>query len=169
MASSRRFSARVLTAWHRFTGRVCYLTGRLRSARRHFERVLDLVGDDFVAHIYLGRIAYARGDFEAWHRRFELAQRAAPRRYSHHHAASSAHDSGIANAPGSGLAELIDQEGRPLDGDLRSQLDEWELELPPFDDFASEEEREKFENLGPIDFDEIYSVDLDDLARRLVS
>ena len=45
----------VRTFWHRMVGRVCFRFRRIEAARRHFEQVLLLKGDDFVAYFYLAR------------------------------------------------------------------------------------------------------------------
>lgn len=54
---------------------------RLR-ARPHYERVLQLKGDDFDAYVHLGRIAFAVGDYAGWRREFEHARRTDPLRFA---------------------------------------------------------------------------------------
>jgi len=54
---------------------------RLR-ARPHYERVLQLRGDDFGAYVQLGRIAFSVGDYAGWRREFEHARRTDPLRFA---------------------------------------------------------------------------------------
>ena len=68
--------------WHRSCGRVWFRLNAHDRARRHFERVLQLLGDDFVAYVYLGRIAYGLGDYAGWRREFEHARRTGPERFA---------------------------------------------------------------------------------------
>src|SRR5262249_50703428 len=42
----------------------------------------ELKGDDFVAYVFLGRLAYSIGDYAGWRREFEHARRTAPERYA---------------------------------------------------------------------------------------
>ena len=67
---------------HRVAGRVWFKVGNTEKARGHFERVLELKGDDFVAYVYLGRLAYCLGDYAGWRREYEHARRTAPERYA---------------------------------------------------------------------------------------
>src|SRR5687768_9463026 len=68
--------------WHRSCGRLWFRLNAHDRARRHFERVLQLLGDDFVAYVYLGRIAYGLGDYAGWRREFEHARRTEPERFA---------------------------------------------------------------------------------------
>ena len=68
------------TFWHRMAGRVCFRFRRHEAARRHFEQVLLLKGDDFVAYFYLARVAYAAGDNVGYQQRLAMAKRTSPER-----------------------------------------------------------------------------------------
>ena len=68
------------TFWHRMAGRVCFQLRRAEAARRHFEQVLLLNGDDFVAYFYLARLAFAAGDNVGYHRELAHAKRTSPER-----------------------------------------------------------------------------------------
>ena len=63
-------------------GRAQYRLGALASARHSFERVLELMGDDFVAYVHLGLIARSRGDRAGASREFDNARRTDPERYA---------------------------------------------------------------------------------------
>ncbi len=183
MGTHGSITPRLLAIWHRFAGRVRFHTGRLCCARRHFERVLTLVGDDYVSHVFLGRIAYASGDYQAWHRRFELARQTSPQRFAHLRGAlEMPNPRGGDNTetphpalprPGWGDIGPTSEDGRlswtPRPHRAGWPDEEWGFEAPPGDDFCSEAEREKFQNLGPIRSEDIYAVDLDELLRRLGS
>jgi hypothetical protein len=73
---------RRLAAWiSSVIGRLQFGLGSLASARRSFERVLELKGDDFTAYVYLARIAYRYRDVEESMREFENARRTDPERF----------------------------------------------------------------------------------------
>lgn len=55
-------------------GRVAFRLGRHATSRRAFERVLRLSGDEFLAHVYLGRIALGEGDFAGYRREMASAR-----------------------------------------------------------------------------------------------
>lgn len=74
----RAVSARVSSA----CGWLAFRLGLRRQARRHFERVLRLRGDDFSAYVHLGRLSYDAGDYAGWRREFEHARRADPERFA---------------------------------------------------------------------------------------
>lgn len=63
-------------------GWVAFRLGLRERARRQYERVLRLKGDDFAAYIHLGRIAYDNGDYAGWRREFAHARRADPGRFA---------------------------------------------------------------------------------------
>lgn len=67
---------------HSLCGWVLFRAGLRLRARAHFERVLELRGDDFAAYVHLGRIAFATGDYSGWRRDFEHARRADPARFA---------------------------------------------------------------------------------------
>lgn len=72
---------RTLATWHGLGGRILFRIGCAAAARRHFERVLHLRGDDFAAYVHLGRLAYSLGDYAGWRREFEHARRTDPSRF----------------------------------------------------------------------------------------
>ena len=74
----RLVSARLHSVW----GFTAFRLGWAASARRSFERVLALRGDDFSAYVHLGRISFAAGDYAAWRREFEHARRTDARRFA---------------------------------------------------------------------------------------
>lgn len=79
--ASRLFSE--LTArLHGALGWIAYKLGWADSARRRYERVLTLRGAEFGAYVQLGRIAFDQGDYAAWRRALEHAQRADPVRFA---------------------------------------------------------------------------------------
>jgi tetratricopeptide (TPR) repeat protein len=67
---------------HRLAGRAWFRLGNFERARESFERVLELKGDDFVAYVYLGRLAYTLGDYAGWRREYEHARRTSPEQYA---------------------------------------------------------------------------------------
>lgn len=69
-------------ATHSVCGWLLFRAGLRLRARAHFERVLELRGDDFGAYVHLGRIAFATGDYSGWRRDFEHARRADPARFA---------------------------------------------------------------------------------------
>ena len=70
------------TVWHKMAGRICFRLGRSERARRHFEQVLMLRGDDFIAYLYLASLAYSARDYAGWRRELAHAQRTSPERYA---------------------------------------------------------------------------------------
>ncbi|MCA8976625.1 MAG: hypothetical protein KDC98_18030 [Planctomycetes bacterium] len=72
----------VLARCHSVCGWIAFRLGLRSRARRHFEHVLRLRGDDFSAYVHLGRIAYDAGDYAGWRREFEHARRAHPGRFA---------------------------------------------------------------------------------------
>lgn len=165
---------RIHTTWHKFAGRVLYGLGRREAARGHFERVLQLGGDDFIAYFMLGRIAQRAGDLETFQREMENARRTSPRRFAR---------SGAPNTP---LFDAV-----PL-SEIRRETDQratWEApsmtrvmddefaqaasgtascrggNLRRFgDDFSSGRERQHFSKLPPICAEDLAEVDIDKLA-----
>lgn len=73
---------RVQALLHALCGWVLFRAGCRLRARRHYERVLQLRGDDFTAYVHLGRIAFAIGDYSGWRREFEHARRTDPVRFA---------------------------------------------------------------------------------------
>ncbi|MDO8361287.1 MAG: hypothetical protein Q7V88_00175, partial [Actinomycetota bacterium] len=67
---------------HSLCGWLCFRVGCRAAARGHYERVLQLRGDDFAAYVHLGRIAFSVGDYAGWRREFEHARRADPERFT---------------------------------------------------------------------------------------
>lgn len=77
-----RLCARFQALLHAVAGRLWFRTGASVRARRHFEQVLRLRGDDFGAYVHLGRLAYAAGDYAGWRRELEHARRTDPERFA---------------------------------------------------------------------------------------
>jgi hypothetical protein len=73
---------RLLACVHGTCGRLWFRLGSPVRARAHFERVLDLGGSAFSAYVWLGRTAYAEGDYAGWRREMEHARRADPERFA---------------------------------------------------------------------------------------
>lgn len=72
----------MLARLHSLWGCASFRLGWTGVARRSFERVLALRGDDFTAYVHLGRLSFAAGDYAAWRREFEHARRTDPRRFA---------------------------------------------------------------------------------------
>ncbi|MCB9870681.1 MAG: hypothetical protein H6837_12550 [Planctomycetes bacterium] len=173
-----RHPLRSLTAiWHRLAGRICFQLGRTEPARRHFEHVLRLRGDDFIAYIYLGRLAYSARDYPTWRRELASAQRTAPERYAQlkfpfelfeppatdrlfEEAGERAtwrsyRATSVSGGVEAGTPDVLD---RGLGSCPRKELRRFG------DDFSSSQERERFAQLPPISRDELDLVDLDRLT-----
>lgn len=73
---------RVRAGLHRLCGRAWFGMRRLDRSRRHFERVLALLGGDFAAHVYLARIAFLAGDYPGWRRELRQAYLLDPTRFA---------------------------------------------------------------------------------------
>ena len=73
---------RIAAAFHALAGRVTYRLGWRAHARRHFEQVLMLRGDDFGSYVHLGLIAFGAGDYAGWRREYEHARRTDPDRFA---------------------------------------------------------------------------------------
>jgi hypothetical protein len=169
----------IAAALHRLTGGLCFHLGRHRAARCHFERVLELRGDDFRSYVYLGRIAYKMGDYAAWRRQCGHAQRTSPVRYArlrHPFELFEPRAAGTLFEPSeraSWRSFRVSQVGtgpRPMASDPDTPALDACPEGPVRrfgDDFLSDAEREKFRHLAPIDHEDVSSVDLDELTRRL--
>jgi hypothetical protein len=178
---------RVAVAWHRLAGWTCFRFRALERARRHFERVIALVGEDFRALVWLGRIAHKLHDYGGWKRAFARARRCDPARYQ-----QLKHPFELFDTRGGDELEALDTVfdpaavpliPRPLAGDdgdperggdgrrgtaarLRAALDGGSAAAVA-DDFVSESERARFRGLAPIEPGTAKQVDLDELARRL--
>jgi hypothetical protein len=178
MANSFKHPIRMLaTVWHKMAGRFCFRLGRSSRARRHFEHVLMLQGDDFIAYLYLASLAYSARDYAGWRRELAHAQRTSPERYAQ-------------------LKFPFELFEPPRDGQLFEEAGEratWRSfrlssvggspdlddtgtgergmsscpggELRRFgDDFSSQQERRKFASLPPISTEDLAGVDLDRLT-----
>jgi hypothetical protein len=172
--------SRLRGALHGLLGRICFRLGSAARARRHFERVLELKGDDFTAYLYLSRLAYTVGDYAGWRRELEHARRASPERFAQQKFPFELFEP---LATGTILEETgeratwramrVTSVARPNEGDV---VGERGLSACPDgslrrygDDFCSEHERKKFSMLPPIDSAEIASADMDRLLRDLSS
>lgn len=67
---------------HSLCGWLCFRAGLRLNARKHYERVLQIRGDDFGAYMQLGRIAFSVGDYTRWRRELEQARRVDPRAFA---------------------------------------------------------------------------------------
>jgi tetratricopeptide (TPR) repeat protein len=171
----RTFAASV----HKLVGKAWFHLNRYRPAQRHFERALELKGDDFTAHVYLGRVAYRLGDYSRWQRECGRARQSSPERYArleHRFELYEPRSAGTAiDQPGGQPAWRMSSAKRPraYPDSVRTAPDCDPLprasDAPPGggDDFVSEDERDRFRTMAPIDARSIARVDLDDLARRL--
>jgi hypothetical protein len=70
-----RLLQQIRASFHAACGWLCFRAGLRLQARNHYERVLQLRGDDFSAYVHLGRIAFAIGDYTGWRRELEHARR----------------------------------------------------------------------------------------------
>lgn len=163
-------------SYHRGAGRIFYWLGRGHRARRHFEQVLLLRGDDFAAYLYLGKLAYYSGDLAGCQREFRYARRTNPERYAQLEHPLELLDAAqgsmqaetgeratwrafrLSSVGGSEDEAMCDRgiSGCP-GGDLRRYGD----------DFSSADERRRFTNLPPISFADVQRVDIDELSRAL--
>ncbi|MBI5851934.1 MAG: hypothetical protein HZB39_13050 [Planctomycetes bacterium] len=190
MAKNARQPRRIALAWHRLAGWVCFRIGAWEPARRHFERVVQLAGEDFDALVWMGRVAYKLGDYAGWKRECARARVSDPERYARlRHPFELFEPRAAANADvrDGGLDPLAESRGSRMfqgdveNGDANSDARRGAIaRLRPFgaldgasaasiaDDFSSEAERSRFRPLPPIDGGAIAQVDLDDLARRLI-
>jgi hypothetical protein len=82
MGSAGRLLQAMKARLHSLCGWMLFRVGCRASARAHYERVLQLRGDDFAAYVHLGRIAFSVGDYAGWRREFEHARRADPERFA---------------------------------------------------------------------------------------
>ena len=182
MGSIVRPTLRTLaTTWHKVAGRVAFCVGRRARARHHFERVLELKGDDFAAYVYLGRLALHRGDIDACRREYEHARRIAPERFARLRVARPRPEPRLRGTLVEEASERatwvtpkvsLSDRGGPL-AELRAHASEdlgscHDPGLLFFgDDFLSETEREKFRNLPPLRPEDLAATDLNELLRRL--
>lgn len=179
-SSTRTPWSRLRGALHGLLGRVCFRLGSVDRARRHFERVLELKGDDFTAYLYLSRLAYSVGDYAGWRRELEHARRTSPERFAQQKFPFELFEP---LATGTILEETgeratwramrVSSVGRPGEGEM---LGERGLSACPDgslrrygDDFCSDRERQKFSTLPPIDPADIASADMDRLLTDLSS
>lgn len=77
-----RLLKRLTAASASFGGRIAFRLGRHAAARRAFERVLRLGGDEFTAYVHLGRIALGEGDFAGYRREMSNARAIDPERFA---------------------------------------------------------------------------------------
>lgn len=136
--------------------------------------MLRLRGEDFGAHVRLAQIAYRFGDYASWQRECAEARRIDPVRFTElghpfelydgrSHAerttrADRGHEASrtsLGRAAGVESGGVADLEGRTtgvvgLGGD----------------DCSTEEERRRFERMGPIRAEQLAGLDVDELLRR---
>jgi hypothetical protein len=163
-----------VAAVHKWIGGAWFHVGRHDRSRRHFERVLELRGDDFTAYVYLARLAYSTGDSAGWRRECEHARRTSPERYARlkHPFELFEPRGGVLLGDGGERATWRSfgpgRVGMPQSARRRRRRGACaQPEDRLGDDFDSEAERDRFRELGPVTLDEIRDVDLDDLSQRL--
>ncbi len=179
MTDRRTSPLRTLVATcHKAVGWVDFRLGRLDRARWHFERVLQLLGDDFSAYVHLGRVAYRLGDYAGWRRECGHAQRTAPARYArlrHTFDLVQARAAGTAADPADAWPSVAFRMSRVgTDGSEARLSQDAAADACPGgpvrrfgDDFSSEGERARFRRLQAISSADLARVDVDELARRL--
>lgn len=159
---------------HRALGWCFLRLGANEGARRRYEAVLRLRGEDFGAHVRLAQIAYRLGDYASWQRECVQARRIDPLRYAQLGHPFELHDGRDleGRAP---RADRAAEAGRPATGRAASAEAGHGADLAGRlagvvgiggDDCGSVEERQRFQNLGPIRPEQIASVDLDELIQR---
>src|SRR5690606_29672001 len=79
---SRSPFRRLTVVLHRAVGACLFHAGAHEYARRHFERILEVEGDDFGAYVHLALVAYRLGDYGSWQRECGHARRTDPLRYA---------------------------------------------------------------------------------------
>lgn len=192
MSQDSRRPRRIALAWHRLAGWVCFRIGAWERARRQFEQVVRLAGEDFDALVWMGRVAYKLGDYAGWKRECARARVSDPVRYARlrhpfelfePRAAANAdvRDGGLDPLGESRSSRRFQGDAENGDADANSDARRGAIaRLRPFgaldgasaasiaDDFSSEAERSRFRPFPPIDGGAIAQVDLDDLARRLI-
>lgn len=82
LALLARLAKRSVACGSCLIGWVAFRLGRHETARRSFERVLDLGGDEFSAYVHLGRIALGQGDFAGYRREMNNARNVDPERFA---------------------------------------------------------------------------------------
>lgn len=160
--------------FHRVIGVGWYHLGRYERARRRFQRVLELKGDDFPAYVYLGRLAYSLGDYAGWRRECEHARRTSPERFARLKHPFELHESRatgtVFEEAGERASWRVFRVSQVSSGAHQpEQMPGLGVDRLEGDDFLTDEERDRFRDLAPLMRDDILSVDLDELARRLIS
>ncbi len=169
---------------HQIAGWVFLRLGNPLLAQIHYERVAALHGAHFAAHVQLGRIAYAMGDYPKWQHEFEQAHSISEKRFAKlrdRYVAQEARLAGVSHTPSHNRP--IWQAVAPAPRELRTRPERPHSYIRPLgeaeamssctsddfasDDFASDAERAKFRRSSPIESSEVYSCDLDELSRRL--
>lgn len=173
----RSFSA----AAHKAVGWALYRVGAHEGARRHYERVLELRGDDFGAYVHLALCAYKLGDYASWQRECGHARRTSPARYARLKHPFELFDPRGADGDTREVPRIpwrrpfqVSRAGSAADP-ARSGADATPPSRPRevvrdvCDDFTSEAERARFRAFGAIAPEDVRAADLDDLSRRLGS
>lgn len=170
----------VAAIWHKIAGRACFRLGRTDRARRHFEKVLMLRGDDFTAYLYLASLAYSSRDYAGWRRELAHAQRTSPKRYSQlkfpFELFEPPLDAGLFEEAGERATwrsfRLTSVGGTPESSSQNlgtrgiSSCPDGNL-MRFGDDFSSTQERRKFADLPAISVQELEDIDLDQLSQAL--
>jgi hypothetical protein len=82
LAATAKILKRIAAAGLAAFGWFAYRLGGRRAARRAFEQVLRLGGDEFTAYVHLGRIALGEGDFAGYRREMNNARSLDPERFA---------------------------------------------------------------------------------------
>jgi hypothetical protein len=160
---------------HRALGWCFFRLGANGAARRRYEAVLRLRGEDFGAFVRLAQIAYRLGDYAGWQRECGQARRADPLRYAQlghpfelfDPRAHDERDRSADRQADAGRTVVGRAAGAEAGNDVEIGGHITRVVGLGADDCASDEERQRFAQLGPISPEQIASVDVDDLLRRL--
>jgi hypothetical protein len=165
-----------LSGWlHRALGWCLFRLGANEAARRRYEAVLRLRGEDFTSSVRLAQIAYRLGDYAAWQRECAQARRVDPIRY-----AQLGHPFELYDGRGDDERDRRGPRpgeptratgGRTAEAEVGSDTERSGHVTRAVglgsDDCVSDEERQRFARLGPIRPEQLAAVDLDDLVQRL--
>jgi hypothetical protein len=192
-----RLARRLAAAFHTVCGRIAFRCGGTACARRHFERVLSLGGDEFTSFVHLGRIALRDGDFAGYRREMANARACDPERYARLRPTVEGLEPRLPGTPFDETGEratwrsvrptgnilrrtAVHSAEIPLEGlqpdavdemqHLHAEAHETDLagrEPARCDDFSSAAERDRFRARPPIRREDVSAADLDELLRRL--
>lgn len=171
MESRARPLSLLIARWHRAVGRVRRLLGHTAAARRSYERAAACGDDAFAVHLAIAQLAFAMGDYAAWRRGLDRARAVAPERYARLVDPARGTGPRLAGTAVTGPRPAVEAGARAGADDGRpAELGGIEfLDVQGQDDFSSPAERRRFEQLQPIEAQDVARCDFDELARRLSS